>query len=856
MQRVYALWLCLLLSGATSAQVITVDDDGSADHTTIQAAIDASNNGDIIVVHPGTYTGAGNYNINFAGRAITVNSTDPQDQAVVAATIIDCGYQGRGFYFGTSEGTNSVLDGLTITNAGDYDLYDGGGIYCKGSSPTVANCRILSSVGYFGGGICNDYGSSPTLVNCVFSNNLGTLGGGMCNFESAPNVINCTFSGNTSDDQGGGMFCHMSNPTVTNCTFSGNLAYSDGGGILNNGLSDTMVGNCILWGNVPDEIYVGTGTATVNYSDVQGGYPGTGNIEGDPMFVEPGYRDDSGTPSDPYDDFWVDGDYHLNLLSPCVNAGDPDGDYIGWTDIDGDLRVRYGRVDMGAYELNTFCPTADLSGDHFVDFVDSAILADQWLEDVGALSADIAPDCGDGKVGIDDLLVLAENWLTFVQEPGVIGHWTMDDNASNMLMLDSTGNNHGTPRQNTSILHTTGQIDGALTFDGASDYIDLGSPAVLTDLPADDFTVSAWIYDVSTTGKGIIMGVFPDGTTGWILRKQGIGTDLYIDFWAGHSTTNAYFATPAGSLASDNWHHVAAVWDGAAKTCKIYINGFESSYVTSTAGEGGYNSDASYDKEMGRIAYLGGIQLFAGKMDDVKIFNKTLTSSEIQELYGSVAYTGYWCMDDDTDNTTVLDSSSNGNDGSAQQNTSILHTTGRIDGALTFDGASDYINLGSPAALTDLPADDFTVSAWIYDESETGKGIIIGAFPDGTAGWILRKQGTESARYLNFWAGHSVTNAYFATPAGSLASDSWRHVAAVWDAGTKTCKIYIDGFESSYDSSTSGEGSYNSDASYDKEMGRMAYLGGIQFFAGKIDDVKIFGRVLSEAEILQLATDL
>jgi pectin methylesterase-like acyl-CoA thioesterase len=79
MQRVIAMGICLLLSGVSNAQVITVDDDGSADHTNIQAAIDASGNGDIVVVCPGTYTGADNYNINFGGRAITLRSTNPQD---------------------------------------------------------------------------------------------------------------------------------------------------------------------------------------------------------------------------------------------------------------------------------------------------------------------------------------------------------------------------------------------------------------------------------------------------------------------------------------------------------------------------------------------------------------------------------------------------------------------------------------------------------------------------------------------------------------------------------------------------------------------------------------------------------
>ena len=221
--------------------------------------------------------------------------------------------------------------------------------------------------------------------------------------------------------------------------------------------------------------------------------------------------------------------------------------------------------------------------------------------------------------------------LSFLPVPNV-AYWTMDDNDSNTVVTDIVGANDGTARQNTSVLHTNGRINGALTFNGTTDYIDLGSPVALDDLPADDFTVSAWIYDVSTTGKGIIIGVFPDSTAGWILRKQGIGENLYIDFWAGYSTVDAYFATPAGSLESDNWHHVAAVWDADSKTCKIYIDGFESSYVTNTPGGGSYNSDAPFDKEMGRMAYTGGLQFFDGKIDDVKIFNRALSEIEVLRL--------------------------------------------------------------------------------------------------------------------------------------------------------------------------------------------------------------------------------
>jgi hypothetical protein len=102
----------------------------------------------------------------------------------------------------------------------------------------------------------------------------------------------------------------------------------------------------------------------ISFSDIQGGWAGTGNIDADPCFVAPGYWDANGTPDDANDDFWVDGDYHLMFGSPCVDAGDPN--YAGGaeeTDLDGKPRVMGGRIDIGAYELRPviaadidFCP--------------------------------------------------------------------------------------------------------------------------------------------------------------------------------------------------------------------------------------------------------------------------------------------------------------------------------------------------------------------------------------------------------------------------------------------------------------------------------------------------------------------
>ena len=133
--------LTSVLLAATSAPADTLHVP--TDYPTIQAAIDAAVNGDIVEIADGTYTGAGNKNLDFAGKAITVKSAagDP------TFCIIDCEDDGRGFYFHSGEGPDSVVSGLTITNGRvDSDSPGdgfGGGILCEGaSSPTIVDCVI------------------------------------------------------------------------------------------------------------------------------------------------------------------------------------------------------------------------------------------------------------------------------------------------------------------------------------------------------------------------------------------------------------------------------------------------------------------------------------------------------------------------------------------------------------------------------------------------------------------------------------------------------------------------------------------------------------------------------------------
>jgi len=217
----------------------------------------------------------------------------------VAATIIDC--QGselephRGFYFHNSENSNSILDGLKITNgyiSGNWPDDSGGGIICYYASPTIKNCIVTNNTAEHHGGGIYSYDSSPILINCVLiANSAGWNGGGMHNGPSSPSLTNCIFAENTSGSYGGGLSTSSgSSPTLTNCTFSGNSGSAGGAiGVRN---SNTLLTNCILWGDIPNEVYVAAGNIPdISYSNVQGGYSGTGNIDCAPLFSDSGSGD-------------------------------------------------------------------------------------------------------------------------------------------------------------------------------------------------------------------------------------------------------------------------------------------------------------------------------------------------------------------------------------------------------------------------------------------------------------------------------------------------------------------------------------------------------------------------------------
>lgn len=240
----------------------------------------------------------------------------------------------------------------TVSNChflGNGSGTDGGGIYNGSSFPTVTDCTFQGNLALYGGGMYNLW-SYPVVTNCTFSLNTAVnYGGGMLNFYlSSPTVTNCIFAVNRAF-AGGGVFNSNSDPTVTNCTFFGNVADYSGGGMADYYSSPTVT-NCILWGDNPNEIFnVEGSTPSVTYSNIQGGYPGTGNINADPLFVNV-----------------TTGDFHLQQGSPCIDAGTNGAPELPDADFEGDPRVVDGdkngtaTVDMGADEHYVGQPVPDI----------------------------------------------------------------------------------------------------------------------------------------------------------------------------------------------------------------------------------------------------------------------------------------------------------------------------------------------------------------------------------------------------------------------------------------------------------------------------------------------------------------
>jgi len=391
------------------------------DYPSIQAAIDASKDGDQVLVRAGTYYG----HVDFAGKTIRLRSTDGP-----ATTILD-GSRSYGSIV-TCTGTHSretLLEGFTITNG---HAPSGGGMYNRYCSPTIRRCIFhrnvslgsgLPSDEFSGGGAVYNVHSDPLIEHCLFTGNTAArLGGAILNWSlSSPTIVNSVFVANSAWF-GGALYDRDGAPSVLYCSFSANDAYYAGGAIRSYRGKSTITG-CGVWGNLlggsaewPESGIALVDESVVSYSNVQQsggsadwghggnrvfGTDGGGNIDADPLFRRKpddgsdGWGDNADTPGvdeGANEDF---GDLRLRPGSPNIDAGDNAGVPEGVdTDFDGNARfIDDGcaadtgagvppLVDIGAYEFQTEQPCGNGTCDE--------------CETCSSCPLDCGPCCGNG----------------------------------------------------------------------------------------------------------------------------------------------------------------------------------------------------------------------------------------------------------------------------------------------------------------------------------------------------------------------------------------------------------------------------------------------------------------------------
>lgn len=224
-----------------------VKPDGSGDFATIQEAIDAAAPAETIVLADGVFTGTGNRELDFLGKAITVRSQSGDAELCV----IDCegneaaGF--RGFQMISGETSTTVLENVTIANG--WRTY-GGGARIESSSPTLRGVVFRNNGGADGGGLILS-NANPWIEDCVFEDNtVSDAGGGVYAGNSFPNFLNCVFRNNSAVWGGGGLYNNHSSPNVLESTFEGNSS-DHWGGAVHNRYADSAPNftRCILEGN-------------------------------------------------------------------------------------------------------------------------------------------------------------------------------------------------------------------------------------------------------------------------------------------------------------------------------------------------------------------------------------------------------------------------------------------------------------------------------------------------------------------------------------------------------------------------------------------------------------------------------
>ncbi|MDD5326471.1 MAG: S8 family serine peptidase [Phycisphaerae bacterium] len=819
-----------------------------------------------------------NSSTNYPGGTIYLQSCYP-------VSFIDCNFIDNASTI-FSEGSWLVLTGCKFSNPTTSPPSPGSsGVYSNSCMVTATGCRFENNSGAplflissahsisncifannYSDGIWL-YGTPGTIEGCIFADNMGTgikydnlsplevsvrnclfygnnnsqSGGAINNYGTAPEIINCTFADNNSSAYGGAIYNSSAlsstppaSPEIVNCLFWGNTASVDGDQIYNNGISGGVAEPSISYSNIQDS--GGSGDWDTDLGTDLGG-----NIDADPCFVDADSND-----------------FHIALNSPCIDGGDPNGDYDGQTDMDDEPRISGVRVDIGVDEVpRVHNVTDDEWYVRIQDAIDEASNGDEIVVYPGTYYESLL--LGGRMTSLNCIVrsIDPDDW-------DVVAATVIDgDGDGNTVTLSNSlyGKFEG--------FTVTGGSHGAFVRYGTN--MDL-SKCIIEGNAEIGVKVYGCAGDISNCiiknngDEGISIENARPVVKNSVIYGHDSGVMIYEDSIATIHNCTIVDNNSYGIAKSSQYSNSSA----AILNCILWRNG-DDLYMCG----GAYNCVEDGDGGLGNISsdpcFVPGDELYhiginspcinkgnpdgnyAGQIDidnELRVFGTYVDMGADEADYPDA----HWWNLNETSGVTAYDCV--GDDDGTFNGDDPCWNNGVVD----FNGVYDYFSVPTLDTAYYF-GDTFSVAGWFKTSQSTGMQTIVGSWgsymPVSNVtmyfGWqVLVEDNKVVARFgAASYTGSDITGTQ------DVVDPNWHHFALVYPTSSSNAVLYVDGVqdgtpsqENFYPSSNTkfriGDGSYV----YASYGGTPALKGGP--FNGTIDDVMIFDRELSAEEVLQL----
>jgi len=433
---------------------------------------------------------------------------------------------------------------------------------------------------------------------------------------------------------------------------------------------------------------------------------------------------------------------------------------------------------------------------------------------------------------------------------GLAAYWSFNE-ASGTQATDFSGNkNTGTLSGSTLPAWVSGKHGSALSFDGSSSYVNTGNNASM-GFSGKSFTISAWINTKDATTNGSIYDAWQSpfsfrlfttgGTVAFQLRNTS-AADMLSGNWI------------SAAINTNQWYHVVAVYNyvnSTTGTAYLYLNGTLAVSAACSA------ANCTLMDNIGTIPRLIGkkgdsANYFNGIIDDVRVYSRALSATEITNLYQSGAaqvvainsngLTGYWNFNEGS-GSTAKDFIETAPTGSIVGSPSWV--PGKQGTALSFNGSSQYTDI---PLTVNYPA--ITVSAWFKAASlSVSNSRIVANDHTDTAGHMdgFQLMFNSGGATGFFDVGNGSTEGR-ATWSQQLSTGTWYHYVGVYDGSH--VYAYLNGVQVA---SASYAGGAIASSPFDVNIGRNPQYAG-DYFSGVVDDVRIYSRAMSAGEVAALYT--